>query len=202
MLGVEHSHRDIVEVTSAAVHFPGFGVGHTPKLDLAVVTTGDDERKGRMERSPVDTSVVTLQDILDYCIGVTKQVSLTLTGTSDLFFGRHGSLRSLVFLAKTGDVPHTNGKVHRGGDDEIVPRVKLCAHNVVVVTGKDSNTSPRLPVPNSDSLVVGGRDDPRVFAMEENGSDIVEIYHSSTSHPQNCSSHLRPVRVKRHFLCL
>ena len=142
VLGVEHSHGDVVEVTSAAVHFPGFGFGHTPKLDLAVITTRDDEGKGRMEGSPVDTSVVTFEDILDYSIGVAKQISLTLAGTSDLFFGRHGSLRSLVFLAETGDVPYTNGKVHRGGDDEVVPRVKLCAHNVVVVAGEDGNTSP------------------------------------------------------------
>lgn len=116
-----------------------------------------------------------LEDILDYSIRVAKQVSLTLAGTGDLFFGRHGSLRSLIFLTETGNVPYTDGKVHRGGDDQVVPRVELGAHDVVVVPGKDGNTSSRLPVPNPDSLVVGGRDDPRVFPMEENSSDIVQM---------------------------
>lgn len=108
----------------------------------------------------------------------------------------------MVFLTEAGDVPYTDGKVHRGGDDQVVPRVELGAHDVVVVPGKDGDTSSRLPVPNPDSLVVGGRDDPRVFPMEENSSDIVQIYHLSTSRPQSCPSHSRPVRVKRHFLCL
>lgn len=49
---VEESDADVVEVTSAGVDLPGLGVAHSPKLDLTIVRTRDDERKGRVERDP------------------------------------------------------------------------------------------------------------------------------------------------------
>lgn len=49
---VEEGDTDVVEVTSAGVNLPGFGVAHPPKLDLTVVRARDDEREGRVERNP------------------------------------------------------------------------------------------------------------------------------------------------------
>jgi hypothetical protein len=40
---------------------------------------------------------------------------------------------------------------------------------------QDSNTRPRLPIPNPDSLIIRGRDDPGVLSVEEDSSDVVEI---------------------------
>lgn len=51
-------------------------------------------------------------------------------------------------------------------------------HDVMVVSGQDGDTCPRLPIPNPDGLIIRSRDDPRVFSMEKDGSDIVEICHS------------------------
>lgn len=125
----------------------------------------------------------------------------------------------LVLLAKTGNVPDSNGKVHRGGDDQIVPGMKLSTprcqlktiiggsrdiHDVVVVSRQNGNTRPRLPVPDPDSLIVRSRDDPRVLSMEEDRSDIVEIYYMSSWPLLHLKEqhNSRPVKVKRHFLCL
>lgn len=55
---VEETHRDVVEVSAAGVDFPGFGIGHAPEFDLAVVAAGDDEGEGGVEGGPVDASVV------------------------------------------------------------------------------------------------------------------------------------------------
>lgn len=56
-------------------------------------------------------------------------------------------------------------------------------HDVMVVSGQDGDTCPRLPIPDPDSLIIRSRDDPRVLSMEKDGSDIVEIYHQSPSNP-------------------
>lgn len=55
---VENAGRDVVEVSPAGVDLPSFGVGHPPELDLTIITARDDQRQGRMERGPIDTSVV------------------------------------------------------------------------------------------------------------------------------------------------
>jgi hypothetical protein len=50
-------------------------------------------------------------------------------------------------------------------------------HDVMVVSGQDGDTSPRLPIPNPDSLIIRSRDDPRVLSVEKDSSNIVEICH-------------------------
>ena len=54
-------------------------------------------------------------------------------------------------------------------------------HDIVVVSGEDGDTRPRLPIPDPDRLIVRRRDDPRVFSVEEHRSDIVEIFIRSPS---------------------
>jgi hypothetical protein len=65
-----------------------------------------------------------------------------------------------------------------------------CLHDVVVVTSQDCDTSPRLPIPNPDSLIIRSRDNPGVLAMEEDSSDVVEIYQASA--PASLFSHTGP----------
>lgn len=55
---VEDTGRDIVEVSSTGVDLPSFGVGHPPQLDLTIITARDNQWQGRMERRPIDTTVV------------------------------------------------------------------------------------------------------------------------------------------------
>ena len=49
---------------------------HPPKLDLAIVTGRNDQGKGRMKTSPVDTTVVAFQDEFNNSISASKDVSL------------------------------------------------------------------------------------------------------------------------------
>lgn len=43
------------------------------------------------------------------------------------------------------------------------------------MSSQDGNTRPRLPIPDPDSLIIRGRDDPGVFSVKEDSSDVVEI---------------------------
>ena len=82
--GVEHGHGHVVKVASAAVDLPRLRLGHAPELDLSVVAARDDEGQGGVERCPVDSAVVALQDVLDDGVGVAEEVGLALVRTSDL----------------------------------------------------------------------------------------------------------------------
>ena len=62
---------------------------------------------------------------------------------------------SLVFLSKSGNVPNSDGQIHRRRNNEVLGGVELRGHDVVVVTGQDSNAGSRLPIPNSDGLIIG-----------------------------------------------
>ena len=54
-------------------------VAHSPKFDLPVVSTGNDERHRRVERGPVGAAVVAFEDVLDDAVGLTKQVGRART---------------------------------------------------------------------------------------------------------------------------
>ena len=65
-----------------------------------------------MKAGPVDSSIVALEDVLDYRVGIAEQICLTLVGSSNLLFERHRSLVRLVLLSQTGDIPNPDGQVH------------------------------------------------------------------------------------------
>ena len=52
---------DVVIMPPAGVHFPGLGFVHAPELDHAVVGAGNDQRQRRVEGSPIDAAIVTLE---------------------------------------------------------------------------------------------------------------------------------------------
>jgi hypothetical protein len=45
----------------------------------------------------------------------------------------------------------------------------------VVMPRQDRDTCPTLPVPDPNRLVVRRRDDPRLFGVEVDGTDVVEV---------------------------
>eukprot|EP00962_Isochrysis_galbana_P057468 scaffold29832_cov112-Isochrysis_galbana.AAC.7 len=65
LLWVEERARHIVDVSAQRVNLPSLGLVHAPQLDLPVVGARDNQRERRVERRPVDSPVVALQDILD-----------------------------------------------------------------------------------------------------------------------------------------
>ena len=202
LMRVEQTPRSILKVATASVDFPGLGVAHPPQLDQSVVAGRNNEGQGWVERDPVDTSVMALEDKLDNGIGVAKHVGLVGIGAGHLVLERHRS-GSRVLLAQTRNVPHSDRLIERGRDDEIVLWVELGAHGVVVVAGHGAYCMEKmcqrlpsascyssddgkhgencltqrsvLPVPYSDGLIVGTRDDPRELVVEEDGAHIIEM---------------------------
>jgi len=58
---------------------------HPPKLNLSIITSRHNQRHGGMESSPVDTSIVTFQDIFDHNISATEQISLAILAIKVIF---------------------------------------------------------------------------------------------------------------------
>src|SRR5271170_981206 len=72
---VEKGSRSIVEMTSASIDFPRFRFRHSPNFDETVIPGGDEEREGWMERDPIDSSIVSFENILYRGIGISKNVA-------------------------------------------------------------------------------------------------------------------------------
>ena len=53
--------------------------------------------------------------------------------------------------------------------------MKLCAHDVVIVSGNDANAVARLPVPDANGLVIGAAQNPRILVMEKGGANVVQM---------------------------
>lgn len=53
--------------------------------------------------------------------------------------------------------------------------MELCAHDIVVMTGQDSDTVTRLPVPDTDGLIVGTTEDPWVFVVEVDSTNVIQV---------------------------
>lgn len=107
---------------------------HPPQLDKTVITCGDNQRQGRMNRHPVDAPIVALQDKLHNRISISEHICLTRVCSSHLVFeGERG--RGRVLLSKSRNIPNAHGLVEGGGRDQVFLGVKLRAHYVVVVAG-------------------------------------------------------------------
>jgi len=59
---MENTARYVVIVATKSVNFPGLGVTHSPQLNTSVIGTRDNKGQGRVESSPIDTSIVTFED--------------------------------------------------------------------------------------------------------------------------------------------
>ena len=159
-------------MTSACIHLPSFCFAHSPELDQAIITGRDDQGQCRVERDPVDATVVALEHKLDNGICVAKHVGLIRVGAGHLIFESHRG-GSRVLLAQAGDVPDADRLIEGSRNDEILLGVKLSTHGVVVVASHgadydmwsvDSITAWRgdfcrtqravLPVPDADGLII------------------------------------------------
>ena len=166
--------RYIVVMSAARIDFPGLCVRHAPQLDLTVVTGRHNKRKSGVKGSPVHTTVVSLQHILDHDIHIGKEVHLGAIRSYNLVFKAHW-LRSRGLLFECCKVPYTHCLVHRSRYNQVFVRMELSTHHVVVVAGQYRNTGATLPVPNTDGLVIRCTDNPWVFVMEEHGTHIIQM---------------------------
>ena len=68
---------------------------------------------------------------------------------------------------------------------------RLNSHYIMVVSGENGDTRPRLPVPDSYGLVIRRRDDPWVFSMKVDCPNVIKI---CVIHIQHKPLELRIVR--------
>ena len=61
---MENNTRNIVEMTTARVHFPGLGIVHTPQLDLAIISSRDKKGHTGVESNPIDSPIMALKHML------------------------------------------------------------------------------------------------------------------------------------------
>ena len=140
-----------------AAHLPRLRLVHPPQLHLAVIRARDDQRQRGVEARPVDAAVVALEHVLHRRVVPSEQVLHLHVRQSLPQLRRHRRARrprrrrrrlgraihreALLggdrvwqgLLAEARNVPDADGLVEGGGENEVVLRVELRAHHVVVV---------------------------------------------------------------------
>jgi hypothetical protein len=87
-----------------------------------------------MKGGPVDPTVMTLQDILDYSINASKEISVHLSETHDVI-GRGRRL-----LPERPDIPNPDGLIQRRRDDEVLLGMEGSAHDIVIMPCQHGHT--------------------------------------------------------------
>jgi len=64
--------------------------------------------------------------------------------------------------------------------------MELSTHDIVVMSGEDGDTVSRLPVPDTDGLIVGTTKDPWIFVVKVNGANVIQV---------SCESELTTTRL-------
>ena len=75
----------------------------------------------------------------------------------------------------TRNVPNSHRLIEGSTNHQILFRMELCAHDVVIVSSEHGDALSRLPIPNANRLIIGRRQDPRVFMVKEYCSNIVQM---------------------------
>mmetsp|Transcript_99939 Transcript_99939/g.312257 ORF Transcript_99939/g.312257 Transcript_99939/m.312257 type:complete len:958 (+) Transcript_99939:467-3340(+) len=126
--GVEDHAGDVVEVASQGVDLPSLRVVHPPELDEAVIGPRDYERQRGVEGRPVDALVVAFKHVLHNGIGRAEDVLRRLPVR-----GRRTGADGDGLVAEAGGVPHAHGLVEGGRNHEVLLRVEVSAHDIVIV---------------------------------------------------------------------
>mmetsp|Transcript_61993 Transcript_61993/g.98252 ORF Transcript_61993/g.98252 Transcript_61993/m.98252 type:complete len:202 (+) Transcript_61993:3072-3677(+) len=165
--------RDIVEVSTQGINFPRLRFVHTPELDEAIVGARNHERLRRVERSPIDATVMAFQDVLHYRVGAAKDVA-------SCRILRRAIWATNCFVSQARCVPHTDCLIEGSRHDQVFAyrvraRGEARAHDIVIVTCEHSDARTRLPIPNADSLVIGSTQNPWIFVVELDCADVVQV---------------------------
>lgn len=152
LLGMKDDAADVVVVPSAAVNLPRLRLVHAPELDEAVISAGDDQWHRRVKGGPVDASIMALEDVFD--VDVRRAKKVRRVRVLEVVISDATRTRGDVLLAETANVPDTDRLVERSRHNQILGRVKLGAHDVVIVASENADARSRLPVPDANRLVV------------------------------------------------
>lgn len=114
-----------------------------------------------MKSDPVDTFLVTLNDVLDLDLSASEY----LIGPTALFLH--------TFLLQACEIPYSDGLIKRCRGKEGILWVERRWHDIVGVPSQDRNHATILPIPYSNRLIIWAWTDPREFLVEFNRSNVV-----------------------------
>mmetsp|Transcript_61092 Transcript_61092/g.171174 ORF Transcript_61092/g.171174 Transcript_61092/m.171174 type:complete len:225 (+) Transcript_61092:1764-2438(+) len=168
-------------MATESIHFPGLGFAHSPQLDLTIIGCRSQERESRMETSPVDSTVMSFQDVLDNDVVGSKQFRLHIhrcrgSGTAARHRIHHGIPH--LFLAQTSSVPDSDSLIQTSRHNQVFRGMEGSTHNVVIVSRQNAQARALVKVPQTESLIVGRAQNPRELRrvrMELNSSDVIQV---------------------------
>lgn len=86
-----------------------------------------------------------------------------------------GRSRRYILLPQPRNVPNSHRLIQRCGHNDVVRRVELGTHYIVIVPGQNTDARSRLPIPNPDRLIIGRTQDPRILMMEHRRADVIQM---------------------------
>jgi hypothetical protein len=124
-----------------------------------------------MKGRPIDATIVSFQHKLDNDIGLAEE--FRLAGCADTVHAT--GARCDVLFPQSRNVPHSNGLIKRRRNDQILRRVELRTHDIMIVTSQNIDAISRLPVPNADCLVVRTGDDPGILIVKKRRANVIQM---------------------------
>jgi hypothetical protein len=80
-----------------------------------------------------------------------------------------------MLFSQTGYVPDAHGLIEGCRDNQIILWVELRAHSIMIMSRHAAYLCAILPIPYSDRLIIGTREDPREFVVEKHGPHVVKM---------------------------
>jgi len=139
---MEYNTRDIVCVAFHRVHLPMLVARESPELDALVIGSRCHDAHGWMKSNPVNTALVTFEDVLDLDLGPTKN-----------FVWPGPALLHALFL-ELREIPDPDCLIKRCTGNQCIVWMEGRAHDVMAMPSKYGDDIPALPVPQSHSLVI------------------------------------------------
>ena len=160
---MEHNAANVVGVPFEGIHFPVLIATKSPELDGLVVCRRSEDFHSWVEADPVDSFLVTFEDMFDFNFGAS--VKLIRLGPC---FG-HTLLLQLV------KVPDSDRLVKTAARYQGVLRVESCRHNIMRMACQNCDTTSVLPVPDSHGLIVTAAHNPRQLQVKLNCAHVVQM---------------------------
>ena len=158
---MENDARHVVGMTFHSVHLPVLVSWQPPQLYRFVICCGCNYSHWRVKCDPVDSTLMSFKDMLDFNIGRRKSITRLIASFLETLF--------LEFCK----VPHSNSLIKGGRSNKRVIRMECCRHNIMAMTGQDCDYPSALPIPKPNCLVVWATKNPRQLFVELYCSHVV-----------------------------
>lgn len=131
---------------------------------------------------------MSFQHKFHHSIRISKHVCLVRVCARHLILKGYGGRRR-VLLPQPGNIPYSYRLIQRSRHNQVIFRMELRAHCVVIVTRHRADQRSILPIPDANGLIVRAGEDPGKLVVEEDGANVIEMSIESEEAP---SSLVRP----------